>query len=448
MPYERDFLSLYDSNDMIDSIFMAIAWYFDSILYIDLEHDVFYAPIYTEKISRYCNNKGKYSELVSALTRNMVFQDDCEYCNMMLSPVNIRKNASMGIHEFDYRCLMSNGEYRWVRNKFFVHKTDKNGMPVLIVMFTFDVHEEKIKNIKREYERFYFNMLAEMNKSIITTYNMHTKIAESFKIISMHSNQQNILSKKWNDIHNEWKKYIHPDYYEKFFQFFLNESNTENDITILCKPVFDDGSEFQWYRVRVKFLKYNDGVLHRIVTTFEDIDKEKREVLVAHEKLKWDAFTELYNKQSFEAEIFRLLAKNNGGTDILILFDLDHFKDVNDTYGHREGDRIIRESAGILKNSFRGGDLIGRIGGDEFGVFCRNCSDPKLISERVRHVCEQISRLIPSEEKGISCSAGITFGMRGKTFEKMYAEADEALYRQKRRGRNGYAFYEENCARA
>ena len=148
-------------------------------------------------------------------------------------------------------------------------------MPVLIVMFTFDVHEEKIKNIKREYERFYFNMLAEMNKSIITTYNMHTKIAESFKIISMHSNQQNILSKKWNDIHNEWKKYIHPDYYEKFFQFFLNESNTENDITILCKPVFDDGSEFQWYRVRVKFLKYNDGVLHRIVTTFEDIDKEK-----------------------------------------------------------------------------------------------------------------------------------------------------------------------------
>ena len=69
-------------------------------------------------------------------------------------------------------------------------------MPVLIVMFTFDVHEEKIKNIKREYERFYFNMLAEMNKSIITTYNMHTKIAESFKIISMHSNQQNILSKK------------------------------------------------------------------------------------------------------------------------------------------------------------------------------------------------------------------------------------------------------------
>lgn len=92
--------------------------------------------------------------------------------------------------------------------------------------------------------------------------------------------------------------------------------------------------------------------MHRIVTTFEDIDKEKREVLVAHEKLKWDAFTELYNKQSFEAEIFRLLAKNNGGTDILILFVWITLKMLTTLMAIGRGTGLFGKAQAFLKIHF------------------------------------------------------------------------------------------------
>ena len=129
----------------------------------------------------------------------------------------------------------------------------------------------------------------------------------------------------------------------------------------------------------------------------------------------------------------------------MIIFDLDNFKLVNDNFGHQYGDRILIETADMMRDTFRKDDILGHIGGDEFAVFLcggvsREIVEQRLTTLKIRRKKEFNAK--NGEVFTLSFSAGYTFAPEGKTsYEALVEQADIALYQQKAKGKNGFSAY-------
>ncbi|MBQ4856671.1 GGDEF domain-containing protein [Pseudoalteromonas sp. MMG007] len=149
-----------------------------------------------------------------------------------------------------------------------------------------------------------------------------------------------------------------------------------------------------------------------------------------------DKLTGLYNRQKFDSELLRLIAKDEDvqSTNYLLICDIDHFKKVNDTYGHLVGDRVLSEFANILKDKLPPNTLIARWGGEEFTVI--------LTGESLADVTTQANQLKkyikenPVANIPITISIGVTHIKFGSTVLSTLEQADKALYTAKKNGRN------------
>lgn len=123
---------------------------------------------------------------------------------------------------------------------------------------------------------------------------------------------------------------------------------------------------------------------------------------------------------------------------VSLMVDIDHFKRVNDTYGHLAGDKVIREVAEILQTSVRPTDLVARFGGEEFLVFLRNHSllDAHSVAERMRLNVEQKTFTHEGKRFQVTVSIGGACKARQAAIEAAISEADAALYTAKKSGRN------------
>jgi diguanylate cyclase (GGDEF)-like protein len=155
-----------------------------------------------------------------------------------------------------------------------------------------------------------------------------------------------------------------------------------------------------------------------------------------------DGLTGLYNRNTFvelaQLELARSLRQ--GTATSILLLDLDHFKRVNDTWGHPAGDAVLKHVACLLNATVRGTDLVGRLGGEEFIILlpATNPVAARKLAEKVRVSLE--SRPTPWEGAPIVATASIglagTLAGENRNFEHLYTEADKALYLAKQRGRN------------
>jgi two-component system cell cycle response regulator len=132
-------------------------------------------------------------------------------------------------------------------------------------------------------------------------------------------------------------------------------------------------------------------------------------------------------------------ARRHGSALSCIMFDLDHFKSINDNYGHMAGDDILRRCAEVLRRNLRSTDIAGRFGGEEFCVFLPECSlsHALRIAERVRAEIEELETPCGDEIIRATTSAGAAETAQGvETVEALIKAADQALYKAKRDGRN------------
>jgi diguanylate cyclase (GGDEF)-like protein len=127
---------------------------------------------------------------------------------------------------------------------------------------------------------------------------------------------------------------------------------------------------------------------------------------------------------------------DRGGVGVVFV-DIDHFKDVNDVFGHAAGDALLVEVAKRIRSVIRKGDRLGRIGGDEFLVICPGLTDP----HNAVHVAERVSSALKTDievmghQLRIQASAGVTWSEGRQSSDELVAEADRAMYRSKRDGR-------------
>lgn len=136
-------------------------------------------------------------------------------------------------------------------------------------------------------------------------------------------------------------------------------------------------------------------------------------------------------------------AQGQGGSACLLMLDVDDFKRINDSHGHRAGDEVLRHIAATLRTFARPGDTPARLGGDEFVVLLRDCApvDAMHVAERVRlHLLEAAQQATPGVE--FSVSIGIAATPRGGSVEDWLALADRALYHAKRQGKNTASYGE------
>jgi diguanylate cyclase (GGDEF)-like protein len=169
-----------------------------------------------------------------------------------------------------------------------------------------------------------------------------------------------------------------------------------------------------------------------------------------------DALTELLNRKTFDGAFFKATATvkqdsefegerrsaNEGGTYWLAVLDIDHFKRVNDTYGHLIGDEVLLLVARIMRNSFRFHDQLYRFGGEEFVILmrCRDQNDAANALERLRHNVQ--SYAFP-QVGSITVSIGFSELQPLDTPGAAFGRADKAVYHAKEHGRNQVVSYQD-----
>jgi diguanylate cyclase len=153
-----------------------------------------------------------------------------------------------------------------------------------------------------------------------------------------------------------------------------------------------------------------------------------------------DALTGLANRVLFDRVLERELLRSadRGGSVGVLMLDLDHFKRVNDTYGHPVGDIVLRQLADVLRDTLRRADLAARVGGEEFAVVLpmQGHVQPQVAAEKIRTAVEHAVFGEPSDPLRLTISIGCATALPGERGEVLLKRADVALYRAKSEGRN------------
>lgn len=205
-----------------------------------------------------------------------------------------------------------------------------------------------------------------------------------------------------------------------------------------------ENGQYGWVRLSIQMLPDPYSANVRASLMLRDIDEKKREELTLQDRLRTDSLTGALNRTAFIAQAESAFCDTKSGNlQVLLMVDVDHFKQVNDRFGHGFGDRVLIRVSKILRSALRSDDLVGRLGGDEFVVLLRNVSHIDALTGKLEILREQLYQRI-SEESAISCSFGAAIcPQNGSSFDELYRKADIALYEAKNAGRNCARIYDE-----
>lgn len=185
----------------------------------------------------------------------------------------------------------------------------------------------------------------------------------------------------------------------------------------------------------------------RHVATFIDITQRKEVEELLRHRAQSDPLTDLPNRTLFydRLQVALTHARRYNEQFALIYVDLDHFKEVNDSFGHAAGDELLIEAGRRLTSVVRESDTVARLGGDEFAVILPAAGGVAEVEEIARRIVDGIARpfMIASGEASVSASVGVAmYPQDGDDLESIRASADAALYAVKEAGRNAYRFYD------
>ncbi len=231
--------------------------------------------------------------------------------------------------------------------------------------------------------------------------------------------------------------------------YLQNEYNAGKREVSIEYRALNSAKEYIWVRMVLNIARDIISGGLKAYVYIKNIDEEKKQQIELQYKAERDLLTGLYNKGTTTKLICEQLTYNQrNAKGALLMIDIDNFKTINDSLGHTYGDAVLSELADKLKEVFRGDDIVGRIGGDEFIAFMKNAEDVKVIEAKAQKILKLFANTykgIKDEHHSISGSVGIAlFPKDGSSFESLYKNADIALYHSKSIGKNSYSFYVDN----
>lgn len=189
----------------------------------------------------------------------------------------------------------------------------------------------------------------------------------------------------------------------------------------------------------------NQNLNSKLKRSSQQIEVLHHDLEQARNESNTDALTGLANRKKFDSELrkyFKIFDEGEEENDLcLLLVDIDHFKNFNDTYGHQTGDQILRLVAQTLKMGLKGRDLPARYGGEEFGIVLPNTTveNSFTVAEQIREAIaakELIKRSTGENLGRLTVSIGIARALEGDTPASLIGRSDKALYKAKDTGRN------------
>jgi diguanylate cyclase (GGDEF)-like protein/PAS domain S-box-containing protein len=179
---------------------------------------------------------------------------------------------------------------------------------------------------------------------------------------------------------------------------------------------------------------------------YEDITRERQTAEQLIYLAERDSLTGLYNRHRFNEELVRMIADAQRGASrlALLFFDLDEFKYINDTFGHRAGDAMLIRVAGEVASQVRRNEILSRLGGDEFAILVPEISDNvlRVLAERIVRSIAGVKFEFENQSLRLTTSLGIAvYPDHAETAEELIAHADTAMYQAKESGKNGWRVY-------
>ncbi len=292
-----------------------------------------------------------------------------------------------------------------------------------------------------EHERMKYSFFAAMSQEIQFEY---TLSPDMLSLNSWGAERLGMDEIIMDPLHNKKVRgHLGEEEWEKLTQL-IHAAGPESPISKYeCKLFF--GGELRWYRITCQSIWSNEdereymGVIGKAVDIHSSrTDRENLERMASY-----DMLTDLLNAASAKKQIEERLRSGSDSQFAMAIFDLDHFKSANDTYGHIFGNRVLAHVAERLRSSVRGGDIAARIGGDEFLIFLEYTHDLEPIIQRI------FSSLSGEDYRGfpISASMGVARAEAvGCEYGALFQAADQALYAVKQGGRGHYRFYDSSMA--
>lgn len=213
-------------------------------------------------------------------------------------------------------------------------------------------------------------------------------------------------------------------------------------ITFQYKRKLSDGSK-KWIKNEIYFLVDAENGHLCMMISIKDIHIKKQEEFELEKAAKMDRMTMLFNRETAMYMIEEFIKKHSENVHALFMIDIDNFKNVNDTFGHLEGDHFLKGVASEIRMCFREDDIKGRIGGDEFFVLMRNIPNKEVVEKKAENLLEKIEKLGEKyPNSAVSVSVGISYYPKdGNNLKELYEKADDALYYAKRNGKNRFVLY-------
>jgi diguanylate cyclase (GGDEF)-like protein len=209
---------------------------------------------------------------------------------------------------------------------------------------------------------------------------------------------------------------------------------------------FQNTVDQHWYQCRDQAIPWTDGRLVRLEIATDITDRKEMELALqeAHEKARAaaleDDLTGLFNRRAFFEFGNQLLkqSRRHESPLAIIMFDLDHFKRINDNHGHEAGDQVLRQVGQMLRTSVRESDIAARIGGEEFAILLpeTETDDAQDLAERLLTLMRETPVCFRNRQIGPTASFGVSARRpEEKSLESLLSRADEAMYESKSSGR-------------
>ncbi|MDO4582257.1 MAG: GGDEF domain-containing protein, partial [Bacillota bacterium] len=356
-----------------------------------------------------------------------------------------------GAAEGGLKCRMklSDGVWRWYNGQF-TTVFDSSGEPSYSIFSLDDISDDYEKELT--FQR-YQNMLVAMNAadSYYLEYNMTQNTLESHSDNFIPGCIETARQGYDAGIGYIRKRLVHAPDREAFREVFDMErvmaafasGITHNSADIRVKPTPQSSPLY----VRMSYQMVLDPYAsdRRILLIGRVVDTEVREQMELKNRAQIDPVTDLLNRATFIEHVQERI--QHASAELLhafVMLDVDHFKTVNDTFGHSTGDKLLHDVAYTIRSVLFKDDIVGRLGGDEFGMLISDFPDIQTLQDKLEILRTAVFRELGGRIK-ISASMGVALlPQDGNTFDELYEKADIALYQVKENGRNHILFYKDD----